>query len=52
MNHLMRELAPVSEDAWARVDDEATRSIKYFIVEVGLSFRINTPGAAVHLAYQ
>jgi uncharacterized linocin/CFP29 family protein len=31
MNHLMRELAPVSEDAWTQIDEEATRSIKHFI---------------------
>jgi uncharacterized linocin/CFP29 family protein len=31
MNHLMRELAPVTEDAWKQIDDEATRSIKHFL---------------------
>jgi uncharacterized linocin/CFP29 family protein len=31
MNHLMRELAPVSDDAWKQIDEEATRSIKHFL---------------------
>jgi uncharacterized linocin/CFP29 family protein len=31
MNHLMRELAPVTEDAWKQIDEEATRSIKHFL---------------------
>jgi uncharacterized linocin/CFP29 family protein len=31
MNHLMRELAPVSEDAWTQIDAEAARSIKHFV---------------------
>jgi uncharacterized linocin/CFP29 family protein len=31
MNHLMRELAPVSDDAWTQIDGEATRSIKHFM---------------------
>jgi uncharacterized linocin/CFP29 family protein len=31
MNHLMRELAPVTDDAWAQIDDEATRSLKHYL---------------------
>jgi uncharacterized linocin/CFP29 family protein len=31
MNHLMRELAPVTDDAWDQIDAEATRSIKHFM---------------------
>ncbi len=31
MNHLMRELGPVSDDAWAQIDEEATRSLKHFL---------------------
>jgi uncharacterized linocin/CFP29 family protein len=29
MNHLMRELAPVSDEAWSQIEAEATRSIKH-----------------------
>jgi uncharacterized linocin/CFP29 family protein len=31
MNHLMRELAPVTEDAWAQIDEEAARSLKHYL---------------------
>ena len=31
MNHLMRELAPVNDAAWAQIDEEATRSLKHFL---------------------
>ncbi len=31
MNHLTRELAPVTESAWAEVDREATRSLTHFL---------------------
>jgi uncharacterized linocin/CFP29 family protein len=31
MNHLMRELAPVTEAAWEQIDEEATRSIKHYV---------------------
>lgn len=31
MNHLLRELAPVSEAAWAEIGDEATRTLKHFL---------------------
>ncbi len=31
MNHLMRELAPVTDEAWAQIEEEATRSIKHFL---------------------
>ena len=31
MNHLMRELAPVTDDSWNQIDDEATRSLKHFL---------------------
>ena len=31
MNHLMRELAPVTDEAWAQIEAEATRSIKHVL---------------------
>jgi uncharacterized linocin/CFP29 family protein len=31
MNHLMRELAPVTDGAWSQIDEEATRSLKHFM---------------------
>jgi uncharacterized linocin/CFP29 family protein len=31
MNHLMRELAPVTERAWEQIDAEAERSLKHFL---------------------
>jgi uncharacterized linocin/CFP29 family protein len=31
MNHLIRELAPITEKAWAQIDDEAARSLKHFL---------------------
>jgi len=31
MNHLNRELAPVTESAWAQIDDEASRSLKQYL---------------------
>src|SRR5690242_6282944 len=31
MNHLMRELAPVSEAAWSAVDEEASRALRHFL---------------------
>lgn len=31
MNHLLRELAPVTEEAWTQIDEEATRSLKHFL---------------------
>ena len=31
MNHLHRELAPVSEAAWGEIDDEARRSLRHFL---------------------
>ncbi len=31
MNHLMRELAPVTDDAWAQIEEEATRSVKHYL---------------------
>ena len=30
MNHLFRELAPISDAAWAEIDDEATRTLTHF----------------------
>ena len=32
MNHLLRELAPVPDDAWEQVTEEATRTLKHFLV--------------------
>jgi uncharacterized linocin/CFP29 family protein len=31
MNHLLRELAPISDQAWEQIDDEATRSLKHYL---------------------
>ena len=31
MNHLARELAPISDAAWAEIDEEATRSLTHFL---------------------
>jgi uncharacterized linocin/CFP29 family protein len=31
MNHLLRELAPVSDAAWSEISDEATRTLKHFL---------------------
>jgi uncharacterized linocin/CFP29 family protein len=31
MNHLHRELAPVSEAAWGEIDDEARRALRHFL---------------------
>ena len=31
MNHLMRELAPITDDSWSQIDAEATRSLKHFL---------------------
>ena len=31
MNHLMRELAPVTDDSWSQIDQEASRSLKHFL---------------------
>jgi uncharacterized linocin/CFP29 family protein len=31
MNHLMRELAPITDEAWTQIDDEATRSLKHYL---------------------
>jgi uncharacterized linocin/CFP29 family protein len=31
MNHLLRELAPISDDAWAEIDGEARRTLNHFL---------------------
>lgn len=31
MNHLLRDLAPVTDRAWKAIDDEATRSLKHYL---------------------
>ncbi len=31
MNHLRRELAPISDDAWSQIDTEASRTLKHFL---------------------
>jgi uncharacterized linocin/CFP29 family protein len=31
MNHLMRELAPITDESWGQIDAEATRSLKHFL---------------------
>jgi uncharacterized linocin/CFP29 family protein len=32
MDHLRRELAPISSEAWARIDEEASRTLRHFLV--------------------
>jgi uncharacterized linocin/CFP29 family protein len=31
VNHLLRELAPINDEAWAQIDAEAERSLKHFL---------------------
>jgi uncharacterized linocin/CFP29 family protein len=31
MNHLLRELAPITDGAWEQIDDEARRSLKHYL---------------------
>jgi uncharacterized linocin/CFP29 family protein len=31
MNHLLRELAPISDEAWEQIDAEARRSLKHYL---------------------
>ena len=31
MNHLFRELAPITDPAWAQIEEEATRSLRHFL---------------------
>ena len=31
MNHLLRDLAPVTDRAWEAIDNEATRSLKHYL---------------------
>jgi len=31
MNHLMRELAPITDAAWTQIDAEASRSVKHYL---------------------
>jgi uncharacterized linocin/CFP29 family protein len=31
MNHLLRELAPISDEAWEQIDAEASRSLKHYL---------------------
>lgn len=31
MNHLLRDLAPITEEAWTEIDKEATRSLTHFL---------------------
>jgi len=31
MNHLLRELAPITDGAWEQIDAEATRSLKHYL---------------------
>lgn len=31
MNHLLRDLAPISESAWSEIDEEATRQLTHFM---------------------
>jgi len=36
MNHLLRDLAPVTDAAWAQIDEEATRSVTLVLAARGL----------------
>jgi uncharacterized linocin/CFP29 family protein len=31
MNHLIRELAPITDEAWTQIDNEASRSLKHYL---------------------
>jgi uncharacterized linocin/CFP29 family protein len=31
MNHLLRELAPISDESWSEISNEATRTLKHFL---------------------
>ena len=31
MNHLFRELAPITDSAWEQIDEEADRSLRHFL---------------------
>ena len=31
MNHLLRELAPITDEAWEQIDAEARRSLKHYL---------------------
>jgi uncharacterized linocin/CFP29 family protein len=31
MNHLLRDLAPITDDAWGQIDAEAARSLKHYL---------------------
>ena len=31
MNHLLRELAPVPEEAWHEIEEEATRTVRHYL---------------------
>jgi uncharacterized linocin/CFP29 family protein len=31
VNHLLRELAPVSAEAWAAIEEEASRTLRHFL---------------------
>ncbi len=31
MNHLLRDLAPISDEAWDQIDEEARRSLKHYL---------------------
>ena len=31
MNHLLRELSPVSGEAWGAIDEEASRTLRHFL---------------------
>ena len=41
MNHLVRELAPVSDAAWREIQDEATRTLKHFLTARRLRMRLS-----------
>jgi uncharacterized linocin/CFP29 family protein len=52
VNHLFRDLAPVSDEAWEQIDDEARRSLKHFLAArrlVDFTGPLGWPASAVDL---
>ena len=52
MNHLLRDLAPISDEAWALIDEEASRSLKHHLAArrlVDFAGPLGWPASAVDL---
>jgi uncharacterized linocin/CFP29 family protein len=52
VNHLLRDLAPISDEAWALIDEEARRSLKHYLAArrlVAFSGPLGWPTSAVDL---